>query len=62
MTFDEWMKQVGRGKLVKITVDKLQKTDSGPTQLTQSVEALFAAHHQRTIARGPSPDHGRRTS
>jgi hypothetical protein len=40
-----------RGKLVKITMDKLQRTDSGPTQLTRFVEALFAAHRQRPIAR-----------
>ncbi len=48
------VKPTGRGKLVKVTVDDLQKTDSGPTQLTQFVEALFAAHRQR--AEGESHD------
>jgi hypothetical protein len=56
------IKPAGRGKSVKITVEKLQRTNSGPTQLTQFVEALFAAHRQRTIARGPSLEAHRQTT
>jgi hypothetical protein len=48
------VKPAGRGKLVEIAVDKLQITGSGPTQLTQFVEALAAAHRQ--TAEGESHD------
>lgn len=49
------VKPVGRGKLVDITLEKLQKTGSGPTQLTQFVEALAAAHRQKVEGESYDP-------
>ena len=42
------VKPPGRGKTVAIDLNRLQKKGTGPTELTQLVEAIAAAHRQAT--------------
>jgi plastocyanin len=40
------VKPPGRGKTVMINLSRLQKKGTGPTELTQLVEAIAVAHRQ----------------
>lgn len=43
------VKPSGRGKAVMIDLSRLQKKGTGPTELTQLVEAIAAAHRQAAV-------------